>query len=120
MNRSVNQGPADLLTFISARILTLYPHKFGENFKPAKRSKILTGKQVLTKEELVVGLDKIGVAFSVHMANVKRAEEVIYQRYEATDFEWPETVLEFTVIFFKNLNHRVYKELVAELNLSCV
>lgn len=120
MSRSVKRGPVDLSTLISAKILTLYPRKFGMDLKPAKRSKVKTGKQALTKEELAVGLDKIGVTLSVHLANVKRAEEVICQQYEVANFKWPETVLDFAVIFFMNTDHRVYKELVAELNLNCL
>ena len=118
-NRKVNTV-SDLLSVISGAILCLYSKPFNPTgMKPAKLKDIVSGKTPHTRELLSSGLDQMGMTYTQHLANVTLAEKVIYQQYESCIL-YDGTVSEFTIAFFKNKDHRVYKELIALLKLECI
>ena len=117
--RSVeNKDGSDLASVISGNLIKLYPGKFGKNLSASKRSKILNGNVNISKEELIILLDEIDIPISKHLRNVTRAEEVILQQYEDNEIVTNGlTPLDFAITFFKNKDHRVYKELMTEFKL---
>lgn len=119
-NRKVNTV-SDLLSVISGAILCLYSKPFNPtDMKPAKLKDIVSGKTPHTRELLSSGLDQMGMTYTQHLANVTLAEKVIYQQYESCVLNNHGTVSEFTIAFFKNKDHRAYKELIALLKLECI